>query len=233
MSLSPMTAGRSPILRREVRPGRVVVLALVAMVLVAVAGLALRHGDDAGALVALNRWHVGVVGAVASAAYNVLEPVPSVLLTVVATALLWWRRRDLRLAGAFAGTVALTWIPSDLLKLVVGRPRPDHALLPHPFQPLQTDPSYPSGHTVFVVAFALALSLALRDTRWRHLVVGLAALFVVVLMVSVLIDGIHYPTDVLASVVWGVAVFPAARWLWVDVILRRIPLPWASAPVEG
>lgn len=115
------------------------------------------------------------------------------------------------------------------MKVIIGRARPDHAVLPHPFSPLQTDPSYPSGHTVFVAAFALALALALGDTRWRALVAALGAVAAVAMLLSAMVNGIHYPTDVVASVVWVIRVLPAARWLWVDVILARVRLPRASA----
>lgn len=53
------------------------------------AGIALGRSDDAGALVWFNSFHVGAVGAVTDATYNLLEPVPSVLITVLTTALLW------------------------------------------------------------------------------------------------------------------------------------------------
>jgi undecaprenyl-diphosphatase len=41
----------------------------------------------------------------------------------------------------------------------------------------------------------------------------IGAALVVVVALSVLIDGVHYPTDVLASLVYGLAVTPAVGHL--------------------
>lgn len=39
---------------------------------------------------------------------------------------------------------------------------------------------------------------------------------------ALVIDGVHYPSDVVASIVWGIVVAPLARMLWVSVVLRRV-----------
>ncbi|WP_058729327.1 phosphatase PAP2 family protein [Curtobacterium oceanosedimentum] len=190
------------------------------VVFLAVVGFVVRAFPADAALSAfLNALPVGVLGALCSALYTVFEPVPAILLTIVITGIVWVRTRQLLVAAAFAGMVALTWIPSAVLKIVVGRPRP-HGLM-HPFVPAQPDASFPSGHVVFVTALLLAALMLIADRRRRRLAAVLGAVGVMAVATALCIDGVHWPADVVASVLWAVGVAPAARLLWVDVVLRR------------
>jgi len=218
-------ARRSPdpgIFRRASHPAVQLGLAAAAFALLAVAGIALRPGQDLGLARPLNELHTGALGVVASATYNVFEPVPSVVLTA-AIAAMFWIVRDLRTGAAFAGVVALTWIPAELLKLIVHRGRPDAHLMPYPFLPVQVNPSFPSGHTAFIVALVVALAFVARGTRWHPIVVGVGTVLIVLVAVTLAIDAVHYPTDIAASIVWSLAIAPAARLVWVDWVMPRIP----------
>lgn len=219
------------ILRASTHPALVVGFAAGVVVLLTILGLvATSVRPDVDLAVALNALHVGRVAVVTDLVYHLFAPVPAVVITIAVTGLVWAVRRDIRPAAAFAGTVAATWVPSVLVKLYVDRPRPPAALLPHPFSPLQVDPSYPSGHTVFVAAFAMAVVMLLHGTRWHALAAGLGALVTVGVGVSLMIDAVHFPTDVLASMAWSAAVAPAARVLWVDVIMVRLPFLRPAPP---
>jgi undecaprenyl-diphosphatase len=212
------------ILRPSRHPVFVVVIAVLGALLVTAVGFALRsHPIDLALAQALNTLHVGVAGTLSSLVYRGLEPVAAIALTILATGLIWLSTRQLRVAVAFAGMVAITWIPSDIVKILVHRPRPEAALLTHPFSPAQVDPSYPSGHTVFITAFVIALLFVLRGTRWMPVGVVLGVIVVLGVATAVTIDGVHYPTDAVASIVWGVAVAPGARVVWVDWIMPRVP----------
>ena len=81
-----------------------------------------------------------------------------------------------------------------LTKLLVARPRPDlyAALVPPPI-----DWSYPSAHTMQVVAFAVAFILVFA--RRRVLWVGLFGLLVFVVGLSRIYLQVHFPSDVLAG----------------------------------
>lgn len=203
-------------------PARLLAVAAAAFALLVVTGIALRPGQDLGLARALNGLHTGAPGMVASAIYNVFEPVPSAALTAALAALIWIVR-DLRTGAAFAGVVALTWIPSEIVKLIVHRGRPDVLVLPHPFFPVQTDPSFPSGHTAFIVAFVVALAFVTDGTRWHPVVVGVGTALIGLVALALAVDAVHYPTDIAASVAWSVAVAPAARLVWVDWVMPRIP----------
>ncbi|PYY35676.1 MULTISPECIES: phosphatase PAP2 family protein [unclassified Curtobacterium] len=203
-------------------PLSTIAIAVGAVVLITIVGFVL--GDvDLGLARALNALHVGALGAFTTAVYHVISPVPAIGITIVVTGVVWLVRRDVRPAAAFAGTVAITWVPSDLVKEFVQRPRPDTSALPHPFA-TQPDPSYPSGHTVFVVAFVIALAWVLRDTRWHRLAVVLGSVVVIVVVLALTIDAVHFPTDTVASVLWALAVAPAARLVWVDLAMPRLPV---------
>ncbi len=208
---------------------RAIAIAVVAAVIITVVGYVVKaHSFDLSGVVDLNRSRTGLVGALATGVYHVFSPVPAVLITVVLTGVIWGRARDLRVAAAFAGVVAATWLPSAVIKLLVHRPRPETALLSHPYTPALTDASYPSGHTVFVATLAIAIVMVLRGTRWQAMATTIGAVAVVVVALALVTDGVHFPTDVIASVVWALAVAPAVRYLWVDVVMPRLPVVGAD-----
>jgi|GEM_PF-1096860 len=219
------------ILLRSPYPLTTLAIAVGAVVVITVIGFFLGT-VDIGIARALNSLHVGFLGAITDGVYHAISPGPAIVVTAIVTGLIWALQRNIRPAAAFAGVVAITWIPSDLAKEIVHRARPSVDVLPHPF-PVQPDPGYPSGHTVFMVAFTIALCWVLRDTRWHRLAVVLGTIAVVVVWFSVTIDAVHYPTDALASVAWALAVAPAARLVWVDWLMPRIPYLRPARPAGG
>lgn len=243
---SPVAASRRSRRRRNAllapseRPATKLVVGLATIVFLISAGLALRAAPiDADLSRTMNGWHVDGAGQVTALVYDLFSPVPAIVITVIVTGIVWAVSGRLALAVAFAGTIALVWIPSDIVKIAVGRPRPDATLLPHPVAQMPVDPSYPSGHVVFVTALVLTLALMSKGTRWRPWAVGLGSVAVVVIALSVAVLGVHYPTDALASVLWVLGVFPAARIVWVRMLmplvpfLREIPRPEPEDAVPG
>ena len=205
------------------RPLVAMLVAVLGAIAVVGLGFVMKAGQaDQGVVVALNKAHTGAWGAFSSAVYHGIEPAPAVAITLVIAAIVWATSRSLRTAILFGLTVALTWLPVAAVKILVDRPRPDAALLAHPFSPLQTDGSFPSGHTAYVVALAFAFWFLLRDTRyaWAPIVFGVLGTALVGL--AVVSDGLHFPTDVLGSIVWALATAAAVRWVVVDLIAARI-----------
>ncbi len=219
-SRHPEPAGYG-ILERSPYPLVSVVTAVVAVLVITLVGFTLGT-VDLGLSKALNALHTGVVGGLSDAVYHVISPAPAIGITVVVVAVVWWRTRDLRPAMAFGGTIAITWVPSAVVKEIVHRARPDVSVLPHPF-PVQPDPGYPSGHTVYITAFVIALIWLLRETRWHRLALSLGVVAIVVVFFAVSVAAVHYPTDAAASILWALAVAPGVRVVWVDWVMPRVP----------
>jgi undecaprenyl-diphosphatase len=138
-----------------------------------------------------------------------------VVLTAVGCLLLAWRGQGPRLpvflAVAVAGETALFLLAS----FVVDRLRP-------PISQLDVAPptsSFPSGHTAATIALGVGLALGLARTHPRHRLRALTWVLAVVVAVFVLLSrlyrGMHWPTDVAASVVFTLV------WL---LLLRAILL---------
>lgn len=107
---------------------------------------------------------------------------------------------DLRDKGLQVGVaVGATIVETYVLKKFFNRPRPfiTHSdLMPIS---LETDASFPSGHTS--AAFSLATSLSLNYPKWY--VIAPSFLWASATGYSRLYLGVHYPTDVLAGAVLG------------------------------
>lgn len=131
------------------------------------------------------------------------------VLTVVGLLLLVrdWRTAAFTFAATGSGLVV-----SHLLKEVFGRPRPD--LIPH--EVTVFTPSFPSGHAMMSAVVYLTLaSLVARLMRRRSLKVyalSVATALTMLIGVSRVYLGVHWPTDVLAGWMAG-ASWALACWL--------------------
>ncbi len=212
-----------PLLAPTPHRARIVWAATVAIVAIFVVGLVMRTSDfDFDVVYLLNGHHRGAVGSLSNAVYKFFGPVPAIVGTVVFTGIIIAITRNLRVASTFAVTIAATWLSLAVVKLTVHRPRPDAALLPFPFNPAQVDASYPSGHAAFVTALVVTIVLGLAAGRSRWLARIIGGLLILGVGTALVVDGVHFPSDVIASIVWGIAVAPLARMIWVSVVLRGI-----------
>ncbi len=145
------------------------------------------------------------------------------LLILVIVAALWMARQHtqalfaaLSLGGA--GALGL------LLKFIFHRARPE--LWPRVIQ--EHGASFPSGHSTMAGALSTFVVLMLWHTRWRGLALVVGLLYAFAMGYSRLVLGVHYPTDVLAGWLTGMAVsLGAYQLLWGP--LRRARQP-ASKP---
>lgn len=214
------------ILRPFSRPSDVMAFGVAAIVVVAAFGFliaktaSMTHVDFT-ILKAVNPLHSGFLAGLGTGIYSIFSPVPAVLITVVIVAIIWFVTKNLRVAATFAVVVAVTWVPSDVVKILVHRHRPDAVALVHHLSSQPVDPSYPSGHMVFATALVMAVLFLARGKSYRTGLVAAGVLLIVIVAFALLSDAVHYPTDVAASIVWGVAVAPLVLLLWNRFVIPR------------
>jgi len=122
------------------------------------------------------------------------------------------RYREAVFAAVALGGSALLNIGA---KLVFARDRPSlwESIAP------ETTYSFPSGHAMGSMTLACVLVMLAWHTRWRWPVLAVMAPFVVLVGLSRVYLGVHYPSDILAgwavAMAWAVAVYLAVyrlRW---------------------
>lgn len=142
------------------------------------------------------------------------------LLTVVAVGYFIVACR-LRAAVYLSVSMIGATIMMAVLKVMFARPRPE--IVPH--LTLVADASFPSGHSMIAAVFYLTLSAMIARTAVRKTV---AAYFLVVsITISVVVGltrvflGVHYPTDVLAGWCVGVA-WASGSYLLASMLESKI-----------
>lgn len=131
--------------------------------------------------------------------------------------LFWYcKRRDFAV-GLLISTTGLVGI-GEVLKFIVGRPRPD-AILIHRFESFMRNDSFPSGHVLYYMGFYGFLLFAaftlIKNKIWRSLVSGLLLFMISLVGVSRIYIGSHWFSDTLASYLIG------SIWLYSVILLFR------------
>lgn len=120
------------------------------------------------------------------------------------------------LLSAILGGVLLNM----LLKYLFDRPRPD--LVPHLMHVGSS--SFPSGHSMLATTMFLTLGALLsrfvEQLRLRAYIMFVALMLSLLVGISRVFLGVHYPTDVLAGWVAGLA-WAVACWLVAQTLQRR------------
>ncbi|MFF9339406.1 MULTISPECIES: phosphatase PAP2 family protein [unclassified Streptomyces] len=138
----------------------------------------------------------------------------------VAAALALFPGRPRRAALAGVGAIAIASASANVLgKRLVRRPRPDREaarVVAGRHVPMPESASFPSGHTASAVAFATAAGVALPPAA---VPLGLLASAVGYSRVH---TGVHYPGDVAAGAVLGLASGAASLALGASLLKRRV-----------
>lgn len=149
---------------------------------------------------------------------------PAILLGVVVAIVVWWRAGRLE-AGVVLGGGFLAALTNTLLKVAVDRPRPSPELV-QVFSP-EKDPGFPSGHALYaVVVLGLVVYFCFVSLRSRSLqMLILASMIALVLIVGVsrVYLGAHWPSDVLGGYVVGGVLFVGL--VWFHRVFRRQTSP--------
>jgi undecaprenyl-diphosphatase len=138
------------------------------------------------------------------------DPRLLLVISAIVTLVLWLgrMRREAVFVTLSVGGAAFF---NALAKALFQRPRPALWRSPSP----EADYGFPSGHAMLSLALAVALALLFwkRPRHWPALVVGAA--WVLLIGMSRLYLGVHFPSDVLAgwcaSLAWVAGLFLALR----------------------
>jgi membrane-associated phospholipid phosphatase len=98
-------------------------------------------------------------------------------------------------------------------KIIIHRARPRLWEL---FYQIGSDYSFPSGHAMSSMSFALVLIILAWNTRWRWLVVFFSSLFVITIAWTRLYLGVHYPSDIIGG--WAIAL----AWAMIVVLVVEL-----------
>ena len=136
---------------------------------------------------------------------------PLVGIPVLITAVILWQKREWVMALLFPISLVGAAVLNTLLKHIFSRPRP--TVCP----PLVAETSYgfPSGHAMSAIAFYGLLSLVL----WHHRQYGwaiVAGIWVPLVALSRVYLGVHYPSDVLASLTLGTIWLSLVWFVYTD-----------------
>lgn len=128
-----------------------------------------------------------------------------ILFFIAIVALIGWFRRQRWLPILFLIVSSFVVLVSQILKNSIGRPRPDNSLR----ELVVPGYSFPSGHTLAAtVIYGLVAYLLIRYSRSSiaKLIVGvLIVTLVIMVALSRVYFGVHYPTDVIGSILLGCA----------------------------
>lgn len=126
-------------------------------------------------------------------------------LMTIAASLTLWLCRHRPLALGLVVTVVSATLVSTGLKILIGRDRPD--IVEH--AALTFTASFPSGHAFLSAATLLSIAgfvgLAARRDDITRLCLGLAWLMTMIIGVSRVYLGVHWPTDVIGGWCLGIA----------------------------
>ncbi|MEO6109954.1 MAG: phosphatase PAP2 family protein [Candidatus Saccharimonadales bacterium] len=137
---------------------------------------------------------------------TIAGPIYLMFITIAILAFLLYKKKRLNALLVFFGVGGAT-AANFILKLIFHRDRPAlwHRLV------VETDFSFPSGHSMISMALIASVIIMLWNTRWRltSLIVGTFVLLMI--GASRLYLGVHYPTDVVAG--WSIGL------AWVIIVL--------------
>lgn len=134
-----------------------------------------------------------------------LIDIPVIISWVLIVAFIFYRKQWKLESYLMLGNLTLAGILIVTFKNIYQRPRPEivHLVEEKGF-------SFPSGHslavTLMVGSLIVILSQRIKNTVWRKIVQILLSLYIFSVLVSRIYLGVHYPSDVIASLCVGLGV---------------------------
>lgn len=106
----------------------------------------------------------------------------------------------------------------DAMKAIIGRERPDLMVIT-----TETSMSYPSGHSiasVILYGFVGLILILLVKKLWQKIVIGgIAGIIILFVMASRIYLGVHYPSDTIGGLTFGMA------GIFISISLYQLALP--------
>ncbi|MEO7121968.1 MAG: phosphatase PAP2 family protein [Lacisediminihabitans sp.] len=199
----------------------------VVLVLVIVVGLVVAHAAEwdsreLAVLQWLSAHHTASLSAIAlGIAWLFSPPIAAAITVLVGIAVLAVTRSPTRLL-TFWAMVGVSYLGSEVVKQIVRRVRPDSSGFANPLANEHSF-SFPSGHTSFAAALAIAIIFLARDHYVRRIVaVCLVSVAVLIVAWSRVYLGVHYPTDVVAAIIYAAASSVLVLLLWLGVVMPRL-----------
>jgi membrane-associated phospholipid phosphatase len=160
---------------------------------------------DSAALLWLHQFQTPQLDSVAIFLTNTAGPLQMVIVSAILVGALYflkrWRAATF-LLFALGGSSAINF----LLKLIFARDRPDLWAT----VVMEASYSFPSGHSMGSSAFAFSIIALLWNTKWRTPALFIGIIYVVLIGLTRVYLGVHYPSDVIAgwciSLAWVVTV---------------------------
>ena len=134
-----------------------------------------------------------------------LIDIPVIISWVLIVAFIFYRKQWKMESYLMLGNLTLAGILIVTFKNIYQRPRPEilHLVEEKGF-------SFPRGHslavTIMVGTLIVILSQRIKNTVWRKIVQILLSLYIFSVLVSRIYLGVHYPSDVIASLCVGLGV---------------------------
>lgn len=142
------------------------------------------------------------------------QAIMSLIIFAIALIIYGLRKESLMLIVSTIGAVTI----SEVLKIIVSRPRPDASLI-HQVEKFFRDDSFPSGHVLFFIGFyGFLMFLAyvkIKKRQLRNLFAGFFFLLILLIGISRIYLGSHWFSDTLASYLIG------SIWLYVVVLIFK------------
>lgn len=214
----------NPDIRPRARFARRAIPAAIALLAVVTTGrvLASAHGFTSAEmdfLRSVNVLHTATLDQIALGINWLFGPPVATMLVLVGVIVVAGSTRRLQPAIHFLAIVAVPWLGSEAVKLIVHRARPDIPSLAHPMVLEPGGLSFPSGHTAFAACLMLGIVVVTGRTRWRPILIGAGAVVTVATAASRVYLGVHYPSDVVAALVYSVAAVAIVNAFWALLVV--------------
>lgn len=165
----------------------------------------------------------------------VFRPIAGLLIIVLLAGTLAFMGRA-RTAVFVTLVITIGWATNTVLKQIIARPRPPVAgWLTHEISQY----SFPSGHVSLTLSLAIAAGFLTVGTRLFPLIVSVGAVLVAAQAIARMYLGVHYPTDVIGSLLAATAGTSAVIGLrhridrWIDQSPNNDRLPAPAPDSDG